>query len=210
MTTAKLEITLPNIVWVAEVTREHEGVTVSPLAHVTREETGFGLALVSGSDLDPVLRDIEAHDSILEMEVIGRTGNEATIEFTTDHPLLLFSSQASGTAIKLPVKIANGVAEAEVTGSRERISSLCEHLEALGLEFTVVYVQEYREPDGMLSSRQRELICAAVERGYYDTPRGCTLTELADDFDIAKSTCSEVLHRAEGLVVKRYVDNLPI
>ncbi len=210
MTTAKLEITLPDVVWAAEVTREYQGVTVSPLAHVTREETGFGLALVSGADLDPVLSDIEAHDSILEMEVIGRTENEATIEFTTDHPLLLFSSQASGAAIEMPVKIVNGIAEAEVTGSRERLSSLCDHLEALGLEFNVVYVQEYSEPGGMLSGRQRELLCAAVERGYYDTPRSCTLTELAEDFDIAKSTCSEVLHRAEGQVVKQYVDTLPI
>lgn len=38
---------------------------------------------------------------------------------------------------------------------------------------------------------------AVIERGYYDTPRRCTLTELADELDLAKSTCSERLHRAE-------------
>lgn len=210
MTTAKLEISLPDSVWAAEVTRRHEEVTVSPLAHVSRSETGFGLALISGGDLDVVKAEIESHESIIELEVIGRTNHEMTIEFSTDQPLLLFSSKASGTAIQMPVRIENGIANVEVTGSRDRLSSLCEHLEALDLEFDVAYVQEYSDPGGMLSDRQRELLCAAVDRGYYDSPRECTLTELAEDFGIAKSTCSEILHRAEGQIVRAFRENLPV
>jgi predicted DNA binding protein len=44
-----------------------------------------------------------------------------------------------------------------------------------------------------------------VERGYYDTPRTCTLTELADHLGIAKSTASERLHRAEGAIIRAFV-----
>ena len=209
MTTAKFEITLPDKAWPASVTREYPETTVRPLAHASREGTGFGLAMVTAVDLDVVIDAIREHPSILELEVIGSTGDEATIEFTTDHPLLLFSSQASGTAIQLPVTIENGVAEAEVTGSRERLSRLGEHLDALGLSYEVIYVQEYRESDAPLSKRQRELLCAAVDRGYYDSPRRCTLTDLAEEFDIAKSTCSEILHRAEGQIIKQFRENLP-
>lgn len=50
---------------------------------------------------------------------------------------------------------------------------------------------------------------AAVEAGYYDTPRTCTLTELADEVGLAKSTCSEILHRAEEIIVKEFIENLP-
>lgn len=209
MTTAKLEITLPDKAWAASVTRAHPEATVMPLAHVSRGDTGFGLALVAATNLDEVIDEITAHPSILELEVVGRADEEATIEFTTDHPLLLFSSKASGTAIELPVRIEGGVAYVEVTGTRERLSALGEHLEALGLEFDVVYVQEYSDPGGMLSDRQRELICTAVELGYYDSPRGCTLTDLAAEFGIAKSTCSEILRRAEEQIISHYVETLP-
>lgn len=45
----------------------------------------------------------------------------------------------------------------------------------------------------------------AVEAGYYDTPRDCTLTDLAETVGLAKSTCSETLHRAEGQIIKQFV-----
>ncbi len=56
------------------------------------------------------------------------------------------------------------------------------------------------------SDRQATVLGAAVERGYDDTPRQCTLTELADALGVAKSTCSETLHRAEETVVKQFVE----
>lgn len=49
------------------------------------------------------------------------------------------------------------------------------------------------------------LLREAVERGYYDTPRRVTLVELAEELDIAKSTCSEILHRVEEQVLKRFL-----
>ncbi len=49
----------------------------------------------------------------------------------------------------------------------------------------------------------------AVEEGYYDTARTCSLTELAGEVGIAKSTCSETLHRAEETVIKQFIEDLP-
>lgn len=51
--------------------------------------------------------------------------------------------------------------------------------------------------------RAEELV-EEIDRGYYDTPRRTTLVDLAEDLDMAKSTCSEILHRAEERVVKEY------
>ena len=52
-----------------------------------------------------------------------------------------------------------------------------------------------------------DLLGTAIERGYYDTPRTCTLTELADAVGLAKSTTSEKLHRAEEKVVKEFLSS---
>ena len=52
-------------------------------------------------------------------------------------------------------------------------------------------------------------MCTAVDHGYYDTPRACSLTELAEEVGIAKSTCSETLHRAEETMIKQFMEDLP-
>lgn len=59
-----------------------------------------------------------------------------------------------------------------------------------------------------LTSKQRGALELAVARGYYDIGRECSMTELADTVGIAKSTCSETLHRAEGQMIKRFVSAL--
>lgn len=60
-------------------------------------------------------------------------------------------------------------------------------------------------PAGVLTDRQREALSLAAAMGYYATPRESTLTEVADALGVAKSTASDLLHRAEGAVVERYL-----
>lgn len=76
--------------------------------------------------------------------------------------------------------------------------------ESLFIQYTVERVQQETESDSLLTERQQWLLDEAIERGYYDTPRRTTLVDLADELDIAKSTCSEILHRAEERVLKEY------
>nr|WP_265472954.1 helix-turn-helix domain-containing protein [Halohasta litchfieldiae] len=70
-------------------------------------------------------------------------------------------------------------------------------------------MQERLHTSQLLSEKQQELVLEAVDRGYYDTPRDCTLTELADAVGIAKSTCSETLHRAEETIIEHFIEDLP-
>lgn len=56
-----------------------------------------------------------------------------------------------------------------------------------------------------LTARQREVLSAAISHGYYDNPRSCSLTELADELGIAKSTCSGILQRLEARVMQNLV-----
>lgn len=49
-----------------------------------------------------------------------------------------------------------------------------------------------------LSDRQREVFMLARRRGYYRWPREVSTTELADEFDISKSTVLEHLRKAEA------------
>jgi predicted DNA binding protein len=106
----------------------------------------------------------------------------------------------------MPFTISDGRAEWEITAPQHRISELGTQLEALGIPFTVNEVQLRIEPKKVLTDRQLSLLHAAAEHGYYDTPRRCSLTELAAEVDLAKSTCSETLHRAEEQVIKQFLE----
>lgn len=56
---------------------------------------------------------------------------------------------------------------------------------------------------GVLSRRQREVFETARERGYYDWPKGCSASELADELGIATSTLHEHLHKVEAKLLGR-------
>jgi predicted DNA binding protein len=107
----------------------------------------------------------------------------------------------------MPFTIRDGQAEWELTAPQHRLSELGTQLEEFGIRFTVDEIRQQVEPERLLTDRQLGLLLAAVERGYYDTPRECSLTELAESEGLAKSTCSETLHRAEEKVVKEFLES---
>jgi predicted DNA binding protein len=211
MTQARLSIALPDGVWITEVSTAHPEASFRVLAAMpgAGEDAGFGVVRITAPDVDPILAGMRAAEDLTSLSVVQRTEGQVLVQFETTEPLILLSARESRMPIELPVDIREGVATVEVTGSREHLSELGEQLRAFGLRFEVEYVHERVDTEGLLSERQREVLLAAVECGYYDTPRECSLTELAEELGVAKSTCSETLHRVEEVVVKRFVRELP-
>lgn len=209
MTQIRLVITLPEHLWAGDVTRAYPDSTFTVLAGAPSDDVGVGLVRITGPDIESLLSAIESYDQITELSIIQQSDSEATLQLETTMPLLQLSAQASGLPIEMPVTIRDGKATVDATGSHERISELGDQLRNFGLEFQIEYIQERLHTSQLLSEKQQELVLAAVDCGYYDTPRGCTLTELAETVGIAKSTCSETLHRAEETMIKHFVDDLP-
>ncbi|NGM70915.1 helix-turn-helix domain-containing protein [Natronolimnobius sp. AArcel1] len=209
MAQATLILTMPEQLWIQQLSTAHPETTFRVQAAVPGAETGFALVRIAGSDVTAVLEAMREHDQLTELTIAQRSEREATVHFETTAPLLLFSSQESGIPIELPIEIADGEATVEVTGSRERLAELAEQLEFFGLSYRIDSVSERLHQSQLLSERQLEIVVTAVDQGYYDTPRRCSLTDLAEHLGIAKSTCSETLHRAEEAIVKRFVEDLP-
>ncbi|AGB32198.1 bacterio-opsin activator HTH domain-containing protein [Natrinema pellirubrum DSM 15624] len=209
MAQATLSLTMPEEVWIQQISTDYPESTFRVLAAVPGSESGFALVRIAGSSVPEVIEDMNDHPQLTELTLAQWSDNEATVHFETTAPLLLFSSRESGMPIELPVEIQDGEAKIEVTGSRERLAELAEQLEHFGLQYRIEHVRERLHESQLLSERQLEVVVAAVDEGYYDTPRRCSLTDLADHLDIAKSTCSETLHRAEEAIVKRFVEDLP-
>lgn len=63
---------------------------------------------------------------------------------------------------------------------------------------------EGRSDADTLSPDQETALLAAVEHGYYETPRAVTLGELAERLDVPRSTLTYRLRRAEAHLAERY------
>lgn len=206
MPLAELSIDLSEETWISNVTRTHPKITVRVLAAIPDNGDGFALLEITATDLESVLATMADHPKMSNIELFQRSGQRVLLQIQTTAPLLLLSAQASGIPIEPPVVIQNGVANVEVRASNQRLSELGQQLERFDHSFTVESIREDVDPEQLLSRRQRDLLLDAADAGYYETPRRCSLTELANEVGIAKSTCSETLHRAEGIIIERFID----
>lgn len=206
MTVGRLRLTLPEGYWASDVSREHPEATLRVLAATTGGDTGAELVAIAASDPDPVVGAIADHGTLSNANVLTRSDGEATVRFDIARPLVFRAAARAGLPIEPPVVVAEGEATLDVPGGRGRFSEFCRRLDAAGIGYDVESVGRNDRSERTLTDRQRELIDAAIELGYYDTPRRCSLTELAEHVGIAKSTCCETLQRAESRLIKRWLD----
>lgn len=89
-----------------------------------------------------------------------------------------------------------------VVGSRDAIRRHVESHPGTGVDvpLSLRRLTDYRGPDDdldALTARQREVLEAAYELGYYEVPREATADEIARRLDLDRSTVTEHLQRAE-------------
>jgi predicted DNA binding protein len=210
MPRAVLTVHIPDRVWMGQLTRRHPDAEFRILTAFPDGDHGTAMAEVTVDRPGEVLQDMDDCEEVVDLELLGRPGPEALVQFETSEPLLLVPVRKSGALLDLPFEVQDGRASWEVTATRDRLSTLGDQLQALGISFEVESVTQGVEADRLLTDRQSTLVDTAVEEGYYDTPRDCTLTDLAAEVGVAKSTASETLHRAEGKIVKEFVDEVEL
>lgn len=205
MPRATLQVHFPAAVWIGELTREHPDAQFRILAATPQEEAGVALVEITSEEVGRVVAAMAKYDEVTSIEVLEEQAGYQLVQFETVLPLLLEAAQEAGVPITLPLTLQNGRGTWEVTASPDRLSELGSALELFGLTFSVESIYQEVGVDRLLTEDQWNLLETAIEMGYYDTPRACTQYELADAVGVARSTCSEMLHRAESQIISRFV-----
>lgn len=206
MPEARLQLDVPEDVWIGELSRKYDQATFRILAALSDGDGGVGLAEIQAVDIDALLGDMRAAEDVLEVNVLDSSAEKALVQFETTHPLLLLAAQDSGIPLEMPFELTGGSAVWDITASSDRLSALGTQLRSFGIPFTIDYIQQEVDKGQLLTDSQSEIVETAIDEGYYDTPRTCSLTELAEELDRAKSTVSETLHRAESKIIRQYAD----
>jgi predicted DNA binding protein len=113
----------------------------------------------------------------------------------------------SGNLPPFPMIVRNGWLISEATTTRERLSQFERELENADITYEILSITHAADPTALLTDRQRQFIIEARKRGYYDTPRRCSLTDLAAVLEVSKPTASGILHRAEERIIKEFIDD---
>lgn len=172
--------------------------------------TATGLRVVleaQTSDSAAIIRHLDEAPWLPAYEVLHADEQTMLIEYSLQSlPSLYHAILSSGHLLQFPLALRNGWLISDLITSHEQLSQLKDAFEAEGVPYEIVSVKQSTEPTSLLTDRQRQFITEAVERGYYDAPRQCTLTELAGALDVNKSAASGILHRAEGRIIKTFLD----
>lgn len=156
---------------------------------------------------DAVIQFLDETSGISSYEVLHADEHGLVIELVTPWiPAPVRTALDAGVLPDDPMVIRDGWVIAEITTSQERLSRFKDEMERAGLTYEVERVTQSRDPTELLTGRQQRVITEALEHGYYDSPRGCSLTELAESLSTSKSTISGVLHRAEGRIIKEFIE----
>lgn len=207
MPIAEITVSIPEDIWLAEITSAHPTASFEVISVQSSNDTGTGVLEVESENPVPIISKISDEPDIQNLELLWKRGNEALLQVETENPVLLEPVTQAGVPLRTPFSVSDGKVIWEIVASQAKLSELGARLEALGVTYNVSSIRglEEQRTVSLLTDRQEEVLLAAFEAGYYDTPREATLTDVAKEVDVTKATCSDILHRAEGKIVSSFI-----
>lgn len=205
MARARISLQPPAGDWKADVLSDFPEM-VCTVPGITRSQGEVvEIVVFSGLDAERGVSAVIEHPQITTTTRIHHDSNQVIMRLRVVDSLVLKAANKSGTPLSCPLDVRGGEVSIELINTHERITEFVDHLDASGGTFDLRYIQRDHELCRTLTERQQECLHVAVEQGYYETPRQCSLTEVADELSIAKSTCSAMLHRIEEALVENFL-----
>ncbi|UTF54770.1 helix-turn-helix domain-containing protein [Natronosalvus rutilus] len=191
--------------WLAGVSTDFSDTEFKILATHPVDDGVLELVEVTTPVEDAIVRRFDESPEVRSYEVLHSDEGMVLTQLVFPMPSTYEARITTGNLPRLPLIIRDGWIAGELIGSQEQLSEFTTALAAADIPYEIVSVTQSDDASGLLTERQREVITEAVERGYYDSPRGCTLIELAETLEVNQSAASGVLHRAEGRIIKEFI-----
>lgn len=90
-----------------------------------------------------------------------------------------------------------------IVEDKPTLSALLDNLRRVGCNASLGKLRQAQDEDA-LTRRQEEILRVALERGYFDYPKGVGIRDLASMFHVSISTVSEVLRKGQKKVLSSY------
>lgn len=191
--------------WLAVLSTEFPEDEFRIVATQLREDGALVVLEVRTPRGEALVECFEDAPEVHALEVLHADEQTVLLQFVTRSSRAYNPLVESKTVSVYPTILQDGRFTVTVMAPHERLSRYTDELAAAGIPYQIVSLAQSFDSTELLTDRQAEVVTLAVERGYYDTPRGCTVTELSDALGIEKSSASRLLHRAESRIVTQFV-----
>lgn len=191
--------------WLPAISTEFPDAEFRLIATQARNNGASAILEIETQNGDEIIRRFEKTPEVQTCNRLHSDEQLVLLQFETTVTTTYDPLRKSQNISLYPTILQDGSFSVTLAASHERLSQYTDELAAADIPYRVVSLtQSYRSRD-LLTDRQWEFIHEAVERGYYETPRECTLDELAETFDIHKSAASRLRHRAENRILTDFV-----
>ncbi|MBN2230964.1 MAG: helix-turn-helix domain-containing protein [Candidatus Thorarchaeota archaeon] len=170
---------------------------------------GFGIIeSLDGTEkpLKKYVQFMKKSSSVVQIEVTHKENNQYWTRVV--HELIGYSIHETilenGCMNRLPIVITQGFQIHQILApSQEKFKMM---ISSLKNRFTSVKIERVQSHPNKLSSfnlttKQREAIVLAIDRGYYDIPRGCGMSNIASELGVKRVATQERIRRAEKRIM---------
>lgn len=172
-------------------------LTVVPCHH---DKLALRILLDDKVDESTVTED----ETVLDFQQLSRSTPEYLL--VADFPVTFVDGHSATVVCGHEVSIRDDGIEVSVIADHSTIKEIGAHIRGGDFACEVLRIRDYEgnvsDARNALTPRQNDIIMHAYRKGYYETPRQTTLSELAEDLGIDESTVAEHLQRAEKNVLE--------
>ncbi|GAA0257008.1 helix-turn-helix domain-containing protein [Haladaptatus pallidirubidus] len=154
--------------------------------------------------LPSLQKTLSALPRLTDVEIRHAADETVLFEVSTPTPAPHGAMAESGIVPSFPLRLENGWFVGDLTASQERLTAFRDELDAAEIEYQLIQISGRDGMSDELTARQQEVVELAIKHGYYESPRRCTLTDLAELLDVNKSVVSRILQRVEGHIITTY------
>ncbi|MDS0477684.1 helix-turn-helix domain-containing protein [Natrinema sp. 1APR25-10V2] len=204
---ATLTIRIPESLWIHEISTAYPDTAFRVISVLVGPDVSVAVIELATPNPVPIIASIDERDDVGDLELLWKHDDTALLQIETADQSVLTPMQRAGVPVETPFVVEDGVVTWELTTSADRLSTLGDLLEESDIGYRLESVHDIDgRTDHLLTDRQREVFLTALDEGYYDVPRAASLTDVAARLEISKSTCSDILHRAEGKIAHWFAD----
>ncbi len=205
MLRARIRMALSPDTWVHDVSTSHPEARLRLLTGVPMGDRALELGEVQATPPDPVSDAIEGHPDVHAYERLFADGTRTIAQYEVAEQRLYEFLWSSSLPPEFPILVTDGAMEFDLTATQEGFDAVGAALDDAGYVYELLSLVHTVDGDALLTDRQRRYLTEAHRRGYFEVPRGCTLGDIAETFDVDRSSVSETLRRANSRIVDRYV-----
>jgi predicted DNA binding protein len=190
--------------WHSALSKKLAATIIVKYTYVLPNDQLYGYQTIISPRIGELEAFLKSAPQIRKYAVLSRSADRADVITWAEQGSIIDNIIRKNCVFIGPTVVKDGVENWHIVApTREELQEVVAGLEECA-DIAYIRNSEGTEPDIGLTERQMNTLRAAVEMGYFDTPRRASIKDVAKKLNISASTAVEHLRKAEKKVLENY------